>query len=189
MVGRIRTERKVPGIKRRDPHPEARYPSQFVGDRVGEWRRVKNISQEEVAERMQTLGHTSWYRQTVAQVESAARNLTVDELVSLAIALECTVADLFSTATLGDRWLDEDEQVVDLGLSEPMPRPALAAVLGFSHSFGPEVSTPSYTWSDPFEPPRLLYGIRRWGGYAHPETGEPITEEEAIKLANERGGQ
>ena len=151
----------MPGIKRRDPHPEAAFPSRHVGERAGEWRRVRNLSQEEVAERMETLGHTTWRRQTVAQVEAAARSLTVDELVSLAMAVECTVRDLFRTMPLGTTgWPDEEGPVVDLGLPDPMPRSALAAVLGFTGDLGHDVSTPSYNWGYP-DRPLLRYAASR----------------------------
>ena len=127
---------------------------------------------------METLGHSSWRRQTVSQVETAARNLTVDELVALAVAVECTVKDLFSAVPLGDHFPDNEERVIDLGLAQPMPRPALTAVLGFSGPYGPEVTNPSYIWSDPIHP-TLLYGITVFG-YVD-EDGNPITEAEAIE--------
>jgi transcriptional regulator with XRE-family HTH domain len=123
----------MPGIPaRREPHDGSLYLSQIVGKRVSDSRRVAKLSLDTVAERMQVLGHTSWRRQTVAQVESATRNVTVDELIALAAALWTTVAFLLSPIPLGSDWQRERGNVsVDVGGLEPLNADALEGLTGF----------------------------------------------------------
>lgn len=91
----------MPGIpSRRDPLPGSRLPSQVLGRNVEFLRRVRRASQTNVALRMEYLGHKTWVRQTVAQVERAARHITADELVSLAVALQTSASTLLDPAGL-----------------------------------------------------------------------------------------
>jgi transcriptional regulator with XRE-family HTH domain len=71
----------------------ALYPSQILARNLGALRRLRGYRQEFVAERMMYLGH-SWTRQTVGEVEQGRRNVTVDELFSLALVLEITMQTL-----------------------------------------------------------------------------------------------
>lgn len=59
-------------------------------------RRRKELDQEPLAARMRTLGHSAWRRQTVANVEKAARRVTAEEVLGLALALETSITALMS---------------------------------------------------------------------------------------------
>jgi hypothetical protein len=50
--------------------------------------------QEYVAMRMRELGHTSWLRQTVANVEGSKRRIQANEVISLSEILDVPVATL-----------------------------------------------------------------------------------------------
>lgn len=150
----------MPGIRRRSALPDSSHPSEYVGQRAAELRRVQNISQEEVADRMVTLGHQSWRRQTVAQIETAERNITVDELISLALALGCFAKSLLDPVPVhNSQWgragTSDSERRIDLGLSSPIPRRSYVAVLGFD----PRQPSDGFLadWSDP-EEPHLRHG-------------------------------
>ncbi len=121
----------MPGIKpaQREPQEGSRYLSQILGQRVKQARSLHDdLSQQEVANRMTILGH-NWIRQTVARVESGDRNLTVDELVSLAAALQTTIAYLFSPASPSDPYTHEP---VDIGGPNPLGRREVASLFGFT---------------------------------------------------------
>lgn len=75
------------------PPKGALYPSQILARNLGAVRRLRGWRQEFVSERMMYLGHP-WSRQTVGEVEQGRRNVTVDELFSLALVFEITVARL-----------------------------------------------------------------------------------------------
>jgi transcriptional regulator with XRE-family HTH domain len=79
------------------------YPSQVLARNLGALRRLRGYRQELVAERMNYLGHP-WTRQTISEVERGKRNVTVDELFSLALALHITVDRLLDARV--DRLLD-----------------------------------------------------------------------------------
>jgi transcriptional regulator with XRE-family HTH domain len=66
---------------------------ELVGGRVKERRSELGITQVELAEAMQALGH-SWIQTTVAKTEAADRPLRVNELTDLAHVLDVSVADL-----------------------------------------------------------------------------------------------
>ena len=120
----------MPGIsRRREPHTGSRYLSQIVGERVRDVRRHRGVSQEELADRMVDLGHATWHRPTVGQVEKAERNLTVDELLSLAVAFKTTLAYLMSPASA---WDPNYDGPVDVGRSESVAGGELRALYGFS---------------------------------------------------------
>ncbi len=60
------------------------------------------MSQTELAEQMNLLGH-QWTRATVSDVERSGRNLTVDEVLALAMALNVTIPDLLDPAGIDGR--------------------------------------------------------------------------------------
>jgi transcriptional regulator with XRE-family HTH domain len=97
----------------RQPHPEARFPSQVLAANVASLRALRGLRQDELAKRMRDLRH-GWSRATVSEIERGDRNVTVDELCSLAVALNAPLSDL----------LDPDRQGVhlDLGLPGPVQR-------------------------------------------------------------------
>jgi transcriptional regulator with XRE-family HTH domain len=88
-----------------EPPEGALFPSQILARNLGGIRRLGGYRQELVAERMNFLGHP-WTRQTVGEVEQNRRNVTVDELLSLALVFGITVARLLDAqierAALGD---------------------------------------------------------------------------------------
>ena len=136
----------MPGIRtRRESHEGSHYPSQIVGQRSKQARRLHDgLSQEAVAERMVSLGHETWTRQTVGQVEAATRNLTVDELVSLAAALQASLAYLLSPSSPADPYTDE---LVDIGGPAPLDRKGLLNLYGFNTSPLPQAHA-YYNWPD-----------------------------------------
>lgn len=70
----------------RKPKPGSRFPGEILADNVRIWRGLRKLSQAQLAERMTRLGHP-WSESIVGFVERAERNVTVDELVGLTIAL------------------------------------------------------------------------------------------------------
>lgn len=76
-----------------EPPKGALYPSQILARNLGAVRRLRGWRQEFVAERMNFLGHP-WTRQTVGEIEQGRRNVTVDELFSLALVFEITIERL-----------------------------------------------------------------------------------------------
>ncbi len=136
----------MPGITpaQREPHKGSKFLSQLVGERAREARSLhNNLSQHDVAERMELLGH-NWVRQTMARIESADRNLTVDELVSLAIALQTSVAYLLSPASPADPYTSDP---VDIGGPDPLGRDELSALFGFPTDPFPRARG-YYEWPD-----------------------------------------
>jgi transcriptional regulator with XRE-family HTH domain len=75
------------------PPKGALYPSQILARNLGAVRRLRGWRQEFVAERMMYLGH-QWSRQTVGEVEQGRRNVTLDELFSLALVFDITIERL-----------------------------------------------------------------------------------------------
>ena len=123
----------MPGIPARgEPIHGSQYLSQIVGHRIAEARGVQRLSLEAIAERMDALGHSSWRRQTVSQVEAATRNVTVDELIALAAALGTSLAFLLSPIPLGSNSEREIEKVsVDIGAPKPLNADGLEGLAGF----------------------------------------------------------
>jgi transcriptional regulator with XRE-family HTH domain len=76
----------TPRRSKRQPKPGSRFPSQVLAANVRTWRGLRGLSQAQLAERMSRLGH-GWTESIVGFVEQNRRNVTVDELVGLAIAL------------------------------------------------------------------------------------------------------
>jgi transcriptional regulator with XRE-family HTH domain len=70
----------------REPKPGSRFPSQILAANVRTWRGLRGMSQAQLAERMSRLGH-GWTESIVGFVEQNRRNVTVDELIGLTIAL------------------------------------------------------------------------------------------------------
>ena len=136
----------MPGIPaRREPQQDSQYPSRIVGQRAKDARRLHDhLSQEATADRMVALGHGTWTRQTVGQVENAERNLTVDELVSLAAALQTMVAYLLSPASPADPFTDE---LVDIGGPDPLGRSEMISLYGFNRIPHPQAYG-YYEWPD-----------------------------------------
>jgi transcriptional regulator with XRE-family HTH domain len=52
------------------------------------------LKQEDVAARMQALGHDAWCHQTVGQIERGKRRLMAEEILGAALALETSISAL-----------------------------------------------------------------------------------------------
>jgi len=78
----------------------AREGSVFLSDAVAANLRAerarRQVTQDEVAARMRGLGHGSWTRATVSEVERAGRTITLDEFFGLALALGVSPGGLLS---------------------------------------------------------------------------------------------
>jgi len=111
---------------------------------------------------MEMLGHESWKRQTVGQVEKGKRNLTVDELISLAAALQTTVAFLVSPAPLWSGYPGEKDALVDAGGPSPLDRDQLLDLYGFQWQASPSTNI-FYAWEEAKVDgyPRLNHGVLR----------------------------
>ncbi len=84
------------------------YPSQALAENLRGFRRLRRLSQQDVAERMTALGYgrpgkpggrkaaraRAWSRSTTGEVESGKREVTVDEFVGLCIILGVTPGEL-----------------------------------------------------------------------------------------------
>ncbi len=84
-------------------HKQLAY-DRIVAENVTAARTRLGVSQARLARRMRALGFARWYPQTVGAIEQppagrdALRNITVTEVLGLALALETTVAELLSAA-------------------------------------------------------------------------------------------
>lgn len=77
----------------RTPRPGSRFLADAVADNVRAHRVLAKLSQGDVAERMRGLGH-DWTQTTVSDIERGERNVTVDELVGLALVFQISPQDL-----------------------------------------------------------------------------------------------
>ena len=68
--------------------------AQDFGDNLRQARLAREFTQAEVARRMVELGHRTWRRDTVGQVESATRSVRLDEAIALCIATGHTLKQL-----------------------------------------------------------------------------------------------
>lgn len=70
-------------------------PSEFLRHRLPQLRDAVGWSQSELAERM-CEHRQSWVRSTVAKIEAGTRQVTIDELVTLAVVLGVPLASLIT---------------------------------------------------------------------------------------------
>ena len=96
----------------RQPKPGSRLPSQVLAQNVRLIRRVLDLSQGDLAERMASLGH-HWVRQTVGEVERSGRVVSIDEQLGLAMALGTSLITLLDPSAI--RGQDESAPT-DIGL-------------------------------------------------------------------------
>lgn len=107
----------------RQAKPGSRFPADVLADNVRAYRKLRNLSQEQLAERMAGLGH-AWTAGIVGFVERADRNVTVDELLGLALVLGFPPGKLLDPAgVLGLQGADPEEggpTGLDVGVEEPL---------------------------------------------------------------------
>ena len=68
--------------------------SAIVAANVRGLRAVACMNQQEIADRMKGMGHTTWSRATVSEIERGGRRVTVDEMVDLAVVFGVAPCDL-----------------------------------------------------------------------------------------------
>jgi transcriptional regulator with XRE-family HTH domain len=70
--------------------------AETVAGNIRAYRQLLGMEQDAVARRMQSLG-LAWRRATVSEAERNQRNITIAEMLALAIALDTTVEQLVDT--------------------------------------------------------------------------------------------
>jgi transcriptional regulator with XRE-family HTH domain len=105
----------------RRPREGARFLADVVAANVRGWRAVRGLKQADVARDMNGFGHP-WSQATVSDVENASRNVTVDELLGLAIVLAVSPLDLLDPGGVDGR----EEAHLDYGFT-PLPVSAARA--------------------------------------------------------------
>jgi transcriptional regulator with XRE-family HTH domain len=103
---------RTPTQAGRTPDEGHVFAEQLVPMNLRRLRRERDLRQVDVAERMRTLGHETWSFTLVSQVEKGSRDVRLREVFGLALALDCTPADLL---TLGDNGLDLEDAAVISG--------------------------------------------------------------------------
>jgi transcriptional regulator with XRE-family HTH domain len=112
-----RAARATPRRAGRTPQPGARFLSDAIATNLRAYRSVHRLSQEELARRMGDLGHTSWSRATVSEIERGGRTVTIDELLALALVFGAPIANLLDPAGLDGT----GTAPLDIGTWTPMP--------------------------------------------------------------------
>ena len=74
-----------------------------VAENVRRRRLALGLKQSDLAQRMRHLGHR-WSDGVVGFIERSDRKIMVDELLGLAIALECSIRDLLGPACPDRVW-------------------------------------------------------------------------------------
>ena len=67
-----------------------------VAGNIRAYRQLRGLEQSELAQRMRTIG-IAWRQATVSEVERSQRNVTVTEILGLAITLNATVEQFIDT--------------------------------------------------------------------------------------------
>lgn len=83
----------MPGRSKRPVRGDLLLPSKVLSKNLRAVRSLRDLSQQQLADRMTSLGH-DWSRATVSEVERHHRSVDYDELIGLALALETTIAEL-----------------------------------------------------------------------------------------------
>jgi transcriptional regulator with XRE-family HTH domain len=85
------------------------HPSQALAANLRRLRALRRLSQDDVAERMTVFGYGrggTWARTTAAEAEAGKRQVTVDELIGLALIFGSTIGELLdpgkANLALGD---------------------------------------------------------------------------------------
>lgn len=85
--------RRTPKRTRKAARKGFVFPSKALSDNVRAYRRIRNLRQDQVGERMSRLG-LGWNAGTCGFVERGDRSVNIDELVGLAVVFEIPIAHL-----------------------------------------------------------------------------------------------
>lgn len=109
--------------------PGSRFPDDVLADNTRAYRKLRGLSQEQLGERMAELGH-GWTAGIVGFIERGERNVTVNELLGLALVLGVPIGKLIAPAGLlgvhPGAVIDEggmevpNPTALDVGLAEPL---------------------------------------------------------------------
>jgi transcriptional regulator with XRE-family HTH domain len=101
---------KTPKRAGRTPKPGSRFISEVVADNLRAFRLLRRMNQNELAGAMRELGHQTWSRATVSEIERYGRSVTIEELVSAAVLLRIPpgrMLDPFMLPRGGGDWLSD----------------------------------------------------------------------------------
>jgi transcriptional regulator with XRE-family HTH domain len=121
----------------RTPQPGTRFLADVLAANLRAYRLLRGLEQQDIAERMAKLSHP-WKRQTVSEVERGRRNVTVDELLALAMTLPVPVWVLLDP--LGPEGTNETP--IDAGDGQALPAKLVRDWLTAR-------AVPRLDWSDP----------------------------------------
>src|SRR6266508_1564840 len=99
---------------KRAPKPGSQFFSGVLADNLRAIRGMKALSQAHVAQHMQNVGHPTWSRTTVDNVESSKRSVSIDEFFGLCLVLMVAPIALLDAPR-------STVQTVDVGAAEPIP--------------------------------------------------------------------
>jgi len=127
--------------------------AETVAGNVRAFRQLRGMDQADLARRMYSVG-ISWRQVTVSEVERGGRNVTVSELLGLALALETTIEQLLDTRgperIRGPRLslYDRPEDTVDKRFRALVIPPEAVHALVCTHMPYPEAPYPEARWED-----------------------------------------
>lgn len=129
------------------PKKGARFITEVAADNMRAWRLKRGLSQDELGRRMRALG-TAWSQAAVSQVEQHGRDLTIEEVLRLALVLEVTIPDLLDPGA-------DDGEASDVDLGETGEMHRLLA-----HALVRGELAPRLEWTDD----RPVPGSLAWSG-------------------------
>jgi transcriptional regulator with XRE-family HTH domain len=98
----------TPEVAGRSPRPGSRFLSEVLAANIQALRLLRRLKQGDLADGMTRVGHR-WTQQTVSDVERARRNITVNELLGLALVLDATLDELLDPMGVNGReWRELD---------------------------------------------------------------------------------
>ncbi len=101
----------------REPLKGSHFLSDVLADKLRASRLLRRLKQDDIADGMRDLRHTTWSRQTVSDVERGLRNLTVDELAGLSLLLQVPLFKLLDPEPLEGG----QPPALDVGAQVPIP--------------------------------------------------------------------
>ena len=127
----------------RKPKPGSRFPAEVLAANVRDYRQLRGLSQEQLAQKMTELGHP-WTAGIVGFVERGDRNVTVDELVGVAFCLGFHPGKLLDPAGVLGLYGGADVSGaaeatgLDIGLEVPLSQAMAGAWLSCQVAAGPD---------------------------------------------------